>query len=58
MYKKTQGSMVVFLVLYFVDILVIRNDVGLLSSVEIWLSTQSQMKNLGEVHYILKVKVF
>ena len=48
MYKKTQGSMVVFLVLYFDDILLIGNDVGLLLLVKIWLSTQIQMKELGE----------
>ena len=48
----------VFLVLYVIDILVIRNDVGLFSSVKIWLSTQSQMKNLGKVQYIVKIKVF
>ena len=35
MYKKTQESMVVFLVLYIDDILLIGNVVGLLSSVKI-----------------------
>ena len=39
MYKKMQESMVVFLVLYVDDILFIGNDVGLLSSIKIWLST-------------------
>ena len=34
-YKKMQGSMVVFLVLYINDILLIRNDVGLLSQAKI-----------------------
>ena len=48
MYKKVQGSMVVFMILYVDDILLIGNDVGLLSSVKIWLSTQFQMKDLGE----------
>ena len=48
MYKKTQGSMLLFLVLYVDDILVIGNDVGLLLSVKIWLSTQFQRKYLGE----------
>ena len=48
MYKKTQGSMLLFLVLYVDDILVIGNDVGLLLSVKIWLSTQFQRKDLGE----------
>ena len=48
MYKKVQGSMVVFMILYVDDILLIGNDVGLLSLVKIWLSTQFQMKDLGE----------
>ena len=38
----------VFLVFYVDDILLIGNDVGLLSSVKIWLSTQFLMKDLGE----------
>ena len=41
--------MVVFMILYVDDILFIGNDVGFLSSVKIWLSTQFQMKDLGEV---------
>ena len=35
MYKKMQGNMMMFLVLYVDDILVIGNDVGLLSSIKI-----------------------
>ena len=46
-----------FMVLYIDDILLIGNDVGLLSSVKIWLSTQFQMKDLGEAHHILGIKV-
>ena len=41
--------MVVFMILYVDDILLIGNDVGLLSSVKIGFSTQFQMKDLGEV---------
>ena len=40
--------MVIFMILYVDDILLIGNDVGLLSLVKIWLSTQFQMKDLGE----------
>ena len=46
------------MILYVDDILLIGNDVGLLSSVKIWLSTLFQMKDLGEVQYILGIKVF
>ena len=57
MYKKVQGNMMVFMILYMNDILLICNDVGLLSLVKIWLSTQFQMKDLGETLYIIGIKV-
>ena len=47
MYKKCDGSVVVFLVLYVFEILLIGNDVGVLSSVKVWLSSQFDMKDLG-----------
>ena len=43
--------------LYVDDILLIGNDVRLLSLVKIWLSTQFQMKDLGETQYIIGIKV-
>ena len=56
-YKKCNGSVVVFLVLYVDDILLIGNDVGVLSSVRVWLSSQFDMKDLGEAAYILGIKL-
>ena len=38
MYMKNKDGLVVFLVLYVDDILLMGNDVGMLSSVKIWLS--------------------
>ena len=49
--------MVVFLILYVDDILLIGNDVGILSSVKVWLSNQFDMKDLGEVSHILGIKL-
>ena len=49
--------MVVFMFLYVDDILLIGNDVRLLSLVKIWFSTQFQMKDLEEAQYILWIKV-
>ena len=49
--------MVVFMILYIDDILLIGNDVRLLSLVKIWFSTQFQMKDLEEAQYILWIKV-
>ena len=57
-YNHTQESMVTLLVLYVDDILLIGNDVEMLSLVNIWLSTQFQMKDLGEAHYVLEIKLF
>ena len=37
-YKKRSRNVVVFLVLYVDDILLIGNDVGVLSSLKVWLS--------------------
>ncbi|WJZ89354.1 hypothetical protein VitviT2T_008577 [Vitis vinifera] len=56
-YKNVQESMAVFMILYVDDILLIGNDVRLLSLVKIWFSTQFQMKDLGEAQYILWIKV-
>ena len=57
-YKKTNGSVVVFLVLYVDDILLIGNDVLVLQSVKIWLSKNFSMKDLGEAIYILGIKIY
>ena len=47
-----------FLVPYIDDILLIGNDVGVMSSVKIWLSSQFKMKNLGEASFILGIKLW
>ena len=56
-YKKCDGSVVVFLVLYVDDILLIGNDVGVFSSVKVWLSSQFDMKDVGEASHILGIKL-
>ena len=57
-YKKTNGSAAVFLVLYVDDILLIGNDVLLLQSFKILLSKNFSMKDLGEATYILGIKIY
>ena len=47
----------VFLVLYVDDILLIGNDVGVLSSVKVWLSSQFDINDLGEASHILWIKL-
>ena len=44
--------------LYVDDILLIANDVGVMSSVKIWLSSQFDIKDLGEASYILGIKLW
>ena len=57
MYKRCSDNVVVFLILYIDNILLIRNDVGTLSSVKVWLSAQFDMKDLGEASHILGIKL-
>ena len=40
------------------DILLIRNDVDMLSTVKVWLDNTFDMKDLREVSYILGIKLF
>ena len=57
-YKKISGSAITFLVLYVDDILLIGNDVGMLSSVKAWLSKKFSMKDLGEATYVLGIRIY
>ena len=56
-YKRIQGTKVVFLVLYIDDILLIGNDIEVFSSVKGWLQKQFDMKDFGETNYILRIKL-
>ena len=57
-YKKSSGSIIVFLVLYVDDILLIGNDVPTLQKVKSWLGKCFSMKDLGEAAYILGIKIY
>ena len=48
---------VVFLVLYVDDILLMGNNISLLSNVKSWLAEQFQMKDLGEASYVLGIQI-
>ena len=58
MYKRANGSKVVFLVLYVDDILIIGNDVPSLLLTKAWLGECFEMKDLGEASYILGIKIY
>ena len=57
-YKKVCESAVVFIVLYVDDILLLGNKISLLQEVKDWLSGKFSMKDLGEVAYILRIKIY
>ncbi|KAH9781613.1 hypothetical protein KPL71_008538 [Citrus sinensis] len=56
-YKKIQEKSVAFLILYVDDILLIGNDIGVLTTIKSWLAKQFDMKDLGEASYILSIKL-
>ena len=56
-YKYIKETKVVFLVLYVEDILLIENDIGLLSDVKKWLVEKFQMKYLGQASYVLGIQI-
>ena len=55
-YKRHQDKVVMFLVLYVDEILLIGNDVGVMSSVQIQLSSQFDM-DLGVANFIIGIKL-
>ena len=57
-YKRHQDKVVMFLVLYVDDILLIGNDVGVMSSVKVWLSRKFGMMDIGEANFILGIKLW
>ena len=57
-YKKVSGSAITFLILYVDDILLIENDILILTSIKVWLSKEFAMKDLGETSYILGIKIY
>ena len=57
-YKRVSESAIIFLVLYVDDILLIENDIFMLTMIKRWLSKEFFMKDLGEAFYILKIKVY
>ena len=57
-YKRHWDKVVMFLVLYVDDILLIGNDIGVMLLVKVWLSSQFDMKDLGEANFILGIKLW
>ena len=57
-YKRIQGVTIIFLVLYVDNILLIENNIEVLSNVKDWLKNQFEMKDLGETIIFLELKSY
>ena len=58
MYKKNNGSIVVFLIVYVDDILLMGNDIPILFNAKKWLGKCFSMKDLGEAVTILGIRIY
>jgi len=57
-YLKVNESKVIFLILYVDDILIAINDLGLLHETKKFLSSNFEVKDMGEVSYVIGIKIF
>ena len=57
-YKWATNSVVIFLIWYMDGILLLENDISILQSEKLWLSSQFSIKGLGEASYILEMKIY
>ena len=57
-YLKVSGSKVSFLILYVDDILLATNDLDLLHETEKFLSSNFDMKDMGDVRYVIWIEIF
>ena len=57
-YMKVNGSKYIFMVLYIDDILLASSNVNLLNDTKRILSTNFNMKDLGEAFFVLGIKIY
>ncbi|GJZ20640.1 retrotransposon protein, putative, ty1-copia subclass [Tanacetum coccineum] len=57
-YQKASGSYVANLILYVDDILLMRNNIPMLQDVKSYLGRSFAMKDLGDVAYVLGIKIY
>ena len=57
-YMKVVGSKFIILVLYVDDILLAASDRGLLHDVKNYLSSNIEMKDMGEASYVIGIEIF
>ena len=56
-YMKVSGSKFAILVLYVDDILIAANDMGMLSDVKKYLSSNFEMKDMGEASFVIGIEI-
>ena len=57
-YRKVNGSKIIFIVLYVDDILLATNDLGLLHNTKEYLTKNFEMKDMGEASYVIGIEIF
>ena len=57
-YMKVVGSKFIIFVLYVDDILLTASDHGLLHDVKNYLSSNFEMKDMGEASYVIRIEIF
>jgi len=57
-YQKISGSKFIYLVLYVDDILLAANNLSLLHETKKFLSTNFEMKDMGEASYVIGIEIF
>ena len=58
MYVKQLGKSLLILFVYVDDILLARNDMKMIVTTKMWLSSIFEMKDIGEANYVLGFKIF
>ena len=57
MYVKQLGKSLLILFVYVGDILLAGNDMKMIVTTKMWLSSIFEMKDMGEANYVLGVKI-
>lgn len=50
--------MITFLIFYVDDMLLMGNDISMMDELKIWLSKTLSMKDLGNVLYVLGIRIY
>lgn len=57
-YQELNGSKFIFLIVYVVNILFAKNDLGILHQAKVFLSNNSEMKDMRETFYVIEIEIF